>query len=473
MKILVNTIIVLFLVIAGGCSSTEIKQVSPATAVPDAMAAQNMIAKNKLQFQTLGFIFYEDNPMPAEPTTAELDAAKQLADGPDKKQLQNTFGDDLNLWAYAMRDTNDNGIRDYRFDEYHGRFMEGDVDIDGDDIRNTLDLEPYDASIKNDDSANNNGVPDHLDWALQDKPEHMSVIQQKLFNDHGIILVERSTEFTALLAQGVYDIITRAFKPLFEGRQTLPTLTTVAAIKWTSLDLPTDDFSRAQVTAHNGTLEMFAHGINLSRFLLIGVLGHELSHNIQFAMDYSDTDRSEIIKNIYRNKNFHNMMEQFGWQIDEIPVDESKVFQHISPQYQEVKTYKTIRFEQKTYKQWIDAIGKKDLRHPMIRITSIVGNYSLSSPFEWHADYMIAYLFIGMQNYAAQHFCTAEEAAKLKELAIAENITTWKFNHDNARGNKKALAFFRDKHHIDEADWEYFTQEYLLKNYPGICSKGP
>ena len=389
--------------------------------------------------------------------------------GREREMFQSIFSNNKELWVYASRDTDGDNIRDYRIDEYHGRFMEGDTDIDDDGIRNTVDINPYDAALGANDAKNNNGVPDHIDWSLQDKSDNMAQIQQELYNKYEIILVERSTEFTEPLVQVIYDIVTRAFRPQFENGATLPALTTVAAIKWTSLDLATDDRSRAQVLAHSGTLEMFQYGIDLDPFLLLGLLGHELSHSIQFSMDYSESDHQDLLRNIYRGENFYKMMAQFDWSFDKHPIEEKEVYSQITPQYQELRPYKIIRFKGKTFEQWKKFLNKKSLDHKDVRKNNIVGKYSLSSPYEWHADYMIAYLFVGMEDYAEKHFCSKEQFKNLKALTKRDNVKAWKFNHQNSRSNTKALEYFHRTYPIDEQDWGYLTREYLLNTYTGVC----
>ena len=246
-------IITLFLslVITTGCTNTPLQEES----------TSDFLAKNELQLQTLGFIFFAENPMPPPPTEEETQAIDQMTQSVERDKLNEIFGEAKNLWVYATRDTDNDGIRDYRIDDAHGRFMEGDTDIDGDGILNTLDIGPYEMNVTNED-INNNTVPDHIDWSLIKKDDSkMAAIQVKLYKDHGIILVERSTIFTELVAQVVYDVVTRAFKQVFSEKKKLPTLTTVASIQWTALDEATDtedDYGVfAMVMAQNATLSVF------------------------------------------------------------------------------------------------------------------------------------------------------------------------------------------------------------------------
>ena len=122
--------------------------------------------KNELQEQTLGFVFYKNNPMPPEPTEAETRAIKHTmsqAQKHERKMLRDLYKNNKDHQIYATRDSDGDGILDYRIgdDGTDGKFMEGDTDIDGDKIENVLDGHPYDKTKGNDD-ANGNTVPDHI-----------------------------------------------------------------------------------------------------------------------------------------------------------------------------------------------------------------------------------------------------------------------------------------------------------------------
>jgi len=274
-----------------------------------------------------------------------------------------------------------------------------------------------------------------------------------------------------LVAQVVDDVVTKAFKNVFSEKKKLPTLTTVASIQWTALDKATDTEDEygvfAMVMAQNTTLSVFQKGIDLNGFLLFGLLGHELSHNIQFSLDYSEADRKDLAENTYRHNNFYKLLENFGWSFEKKTLDPSEYYSRISLHYQELSPW-AIKYEGSTRDELQTAING-DLDNPLVRAAHIVGVYSLS-PLEWHADNMIAYLFNGMEDYAQQHFCTDNEMEMLKLATKADNIKAWNFYHGNARGNLVAMKYFREAFPIAHNDWDYLTREYLLKSYPDVCT---
>ena len=352
--------------------------------------------------------------------------------------------------------------------------MEGDTDIDGDNIDNTLDAQPYDRSVGNVDS-NQNQIPDHIDWSLNNngnQSEKKARIQQKLFAKNGVILVKRSTEFTPQLAQVIDDMVSRVFASLYVGRDYLPTLKTIASVQWVSLDAATDDGAKAQVIAQNETLTMWQSGIELNAFLLFGLLGHELAHNYQFSLDYTERDQQELSNNIYRHNNFYRELQPFGWSFEDNDgkgLDEGQIFNLFTPQWQEISPY-SMQFDETNVEDLEKLVEDKDLNDPEVVARHIVGTYSLTTPLEWHADSMIAYLFILLEDYAEKHFCTMGEMEELKRLTKDININTWDFYHGNARGNEDLLDYFSEKFPISEENLDYLTREYLLGSFPGTCA---
>ena len=134
------------------------------------------------QQASLGFVFYRGNALPPPPDTPELEslqATLAAASQADSDELRRLYGGDTELMAYAVRDTDSDGILDFRVSEFRGKFFEGDLDVDGDGIRNVYDADPYDPGRGGRDStgdgvpdvpgtfadADGDGIPDHADWS--------------------------------------------------------------------------------------------------------------------------------------------------------------------------------------------------------------------------------------------------------------------------------------------------------------------
>jgi len=97
--------------------------------------------------------------------------------------LDELYGRRDDLKALALRDSDSNGVPDFRASDYYGKFMEGDIDVDGDGVRNLYDAHPFDTVRGGDDvdgdgipdtgfaDENGNRLPDHIDWSIEGDPE--------------------------------------------------------------------------------------------------------------------------------------------------------------------------------------------------------------------------------------------------------------------------------------------------------------
>ncbi len=101
----------------------------PTRAVEDAARAE----PGQSQRRSLETIFYRGNPLPPMPAAAEMAAAARevAAAAPwERELLRSMYPADPESWALALRDTDGDGVRDFRVSDYYGRWLEGDTDID-------------------------------------------------------------------------------------------------------------------------------------------------------------------------------------------------------------------------------------------------------------------------------------------------------------------------------------------------------
>ncbi|MEE9562196.1 MAG: thrombospondin type 3 repeat-containing protein, partial [Thermoanaerobaculia bacterium] len=268
------------------------------------------------QRESLAAVFYRGNPLPPPPTDLERKETRakvRQARRWERRLLKQLYGRDRELWVYATRDSDGDGILDFRVSDYYGRFLEGDTDLDGDGIVNILDGRPFSVDAS---PLTGSSLPPHLDWEAQGKPAEMVQIQRELYAKYGIVLVERTESFTPQLARAVWDAVTRVYQKVFAQEGSLPTLRTIATEDFSLLD-PEDpegvtDF--AQVLAATQTLVIYRRGVESPPAIQLGFLAHEIAHNIQFALDYDDKRQQEIIeRNYFAATRFHELVEPFGW----------------------------------------------------------------------------------------------------------------------------------------------------------------
>lgn len=463
MKILTVPLILVALLLPG-CGSP-----------PD--SKQNTYAQQ--QRQSLQVVFYRDNPLPKQPSADELNENRErirAAKPWEQSLLEELYPGDPELQVYATRDSDGDGLLDFRVSDYYGRFLEGDTDLDGDGIDNVLDSEPF---IMTTGEQGNAVLPPQVDWGQQGKPAEMVRIQRELFDNHRILLVERSAEFTPTLARSVYDVVTRVYRDLFATKGTLATLRIISSEE-SSLLNPGDEAGvsdYAQVLPASQTLEIYRRGIDAPAVIQLGYLAHEIAHNIQFAYDYNAQRQNEIIRrNYFAATHFLELVAQYGWTPVPVELAPETEFTLFRPHYVVLEPYEYRYLDEpvEDWEAWLtaihDEVGVENyLGDERITELNILGDYSLSGPWEWYSDHVIAYLYIEMlDSLAAQ--CTPAERKALADAFQGETVSReWPyFRFENARG-AEILSHMRNEYPLDPADLGYLTEHYLLGQHPGFC----
>ena len=114
-------------------------------------------------------VFYEGNPLPRATVESDCKPYLKYFEQVNFEQtrarladLRAHHGDDCRKWMYEYIDTDRDGRTDWYWNSDQDQFQAFDNDIDGDDVENLVDADPYDASVRNSDS-DRNGIPDHLE----------------------------------------------------------------------------------------------------------------------------------------------------------------------------------------------------------------------------------------------------------------------------------------------------------------------
>jgi hypothetical protein len=438
----------LVLLVVFSCTSrTRYESVTPAAA---AELAPNELAT--AQRSTLRYVFYRNNDLPPIPTAADerrLDRALASAPPAEVQELRELYGDDAELLVYATRDTDNDGVLDFRIDEYRGKFFEGDIDVDGDLIRNVYDSAPYDSRVggvdQNGDGIpdkpgsfadrDGDGIPDHLDWSRR-KPEPLPEQQAKLFRDFGVILVERSSRFTPELVQAVDDTLRFVF------RQRLATLRTIAVEDQLliSPDLGDNGFMLGQTQ----TLTICTNSLAGSEpVVLLGLVVHEVAHAWQLAQDFEEAELAdENVKMHFPPGHFTRSLERFGWKVDGVMLDEGYRHRLYQPHFYSTSPRYLYRDSSpKEWAVWFEDVqaesGPEFLRNSPAVTWGLVGPYSLTSPWEWHADHLMAALYNRMDRGVSEHQNrTYRNIANLLRGAMLDAVQTqWsRFDYRNAVG---------------------------------------
>ena len=431
------------------------------------------------QHESLAAVFYRGNPLPPPPTDLELQKTRakvRQARRWERRLLKQLYSRDRELWVYATRDSDGDGILDFRVSDYYGRFLEGDTDLDGDGIVNILDGRPFSVDAS---PLTGSSLPPHLDWEAQGKPAEMVRIQRELYSKYGIVLVERTESFTPELARAVWDAVTRVYQKVFAHEGSLPTLRTIATEDFSLLD-PEDpegatDF--AQVLATTQTLVIYRRGVESPPAIQLGFIAHEIGHNIQFALDYDDKRQQEIIeRNYFAATRFHQLVEPFGWTTVPLEIDPRDEFTLFRPQYLSIQPYEYLYNDEplEDWEEWLtaiyDEVGEEEyLSDERITELHILGDYSLSGPWEWYSDHVIAYVYLALFDSLASR-CSPESLRALEDKFQTEVVApAWPyFAYENARGDD-IQSHLRQVYTMIREDVAAMAETYLLEQHPGIC----
>ena len=443
-------------------------------------------------------MFSHENPLHVSlPVGDELEAYLALYERGEAEALaylDELYGQRDDLKALALRDSDGDGLPDYRISDYFGKFMEGDLDVDGDGIRNVYDSHPYDRSAGGQDAdgdgvpdragtyvdTNANGLPDHLDWAIHKGDREAADIQRRLFEQHKIILLERDATFDLKLAQAVDDALNKVLRRYFEQSPVMPTLRTIAVEKTALLGkllaAVVEDNTSAQVFSQSQSLTVYDPGRNVPHDIgLLGLLVHELGHNYHMSLDYEQDDPlSENGRTDFPAPNFKELIEAFGWVYqgdydgeftDTLPVIPRFAYAGISEPL--------FEFRGRTPEQWdewlwstFDELGQTAdyLEQPPFSERAIVSDYSLTNPYEWYGDNLLAYLVVELEHEVMPYLESVgrQEEAEPARQRITEAIREiWPgFYHRNIA--PEVVAYFERVFPISPEDRRFLAQRYLF-----------
>jgi hypothetical protein len=401
--------------------------------------------------------------------------------------LDDFYGTDNRLKALAVRDSDGDGLADYRISDYFGKFSEGDVDVDGDGVRNVYDSDPYDRGRGGSDSdgdgipdagfldVNENGLPDHIDWAAQGRNPEMAAIQLGLFRDHKIVLVERDAQFDLPLVRAVDDAIRKVYRQYFETRRIMPTLRTVAvehtALLNEQVAQEANDETSAQVFSQMQSLTVYDAGREtVDAVGLLGLLVHEIGHSYHMSLDWDFAHpQRENARNDFPAPVLVETVRPFGWTTDgyfdaelkdELPVRPQFLYSGISePEFVYMGKPAT------DWAEWLNAIyielGEPEnyLEDERFASRGIVGDYSLTSPYEWFGDNVLAYLLRILEAAAIEGM--NEQAASVARQRLTNSLRSIWPGFDYRNIGPEARAYFAATFPVLPSDREAMARRYI------------
>jgi hypothetical protein len=276
-------------------------------------------------------------------------------------------------------------------------------------------------------------------------------------------------------------VVTRVYAKVFAEKGRIPTLETIAVEDHSLLDAedPEGATDFAQVFAATQTLVIYRRGVESPPAIQLGFLSHEVAHNIQFALDYDEKRRQEIIeRNYIAATRFHELVEPYGWTTVPLEIDPRDEYTLFRPQYLSIQPYDYLYNDEplEAWEEWLaaiyDEVGEENyLSDERITELHILGDYSLSGPWEWYSDEVIAYVYLALFDSLAGR-CSPESLKVLEEEFQTEVVASaWPyFAYENARGADIQIHL-RQVYTMTSEDVAAMAETYLLEQHPGICTE--
>jgi len=440
-------------------------------------------SKQEAQLLSIHNALYRGAPLPYPPTELELEQIKQLLNDPKHSYsasiLKKHYGSNYELMAYANRDTDQDGVLDYRIaSTINGRFYEGDIDIDGDGIRNTHDMNPYDPEIGFEDK-NNNQIPDSIDWELTmsarckantSECSQLIMIQKELFLDYQVTLLERTADFPLVTAVAFKDALTKVFRKVLP-RNGFYTLRTVASEAYAWL-YPDDGETCAMIFGPNQSMMIYEGSLATPPFLQLALIVHELGHSYQYHLDWNpDKAHNEYRREYFPMKRFKQVVKHFDWtprKHDLYPPEQSDtLFASLDKENRSdfLFRHKTTKYWQRWIADIWETEGDKYLEDPRITSKHIVSDYSLVNPLEWYSEQLTAYILERMEQDALSKIDSREGKQEFSEWMLKTEREVWAgFRHQNIRGSK-AFNHLSKKFYLLKEDLRELSDRYLFSDF--------
>ena len=487
-SVLLSSLITMTLFSSAGCKPRDDN--SSSVKNDEQLVDQVIPMRGPKQVKTLEYIFYRGNPTPVMPLDPEIDAFKDKflkldTASLERRLLRKVYHDRYDLMALSARDTDGDGIRDFRVEQYFGKFSEGDLDLDGDGIRNILDSDPFNRKVGGKDTdgdgqpdsdfldANSNMIPDHVDFALiypdtkHTFSKRLSEIQVELYKSHKIIIVERNQDITIEAAEVIYDSVKRIYASTFGKRRALSTLRSIATEDQALLIPEEGGETNAVVNTPLQTMIIYRSGLVVPPIVLLGLLTHELGHSIQYDLDYNSRDQAGENNRIYfPNPKYYKAMTEYDWGTDDAPIRGLPNFSLWTPVYEYIRPNFTWQNQTPEYwTKYIDDIWKKKGNNFMYEKSlvdnHIVSQYSTMDPFEWLSDNQIAYIFTLIEKEVLSGLGRDEKKKKAFQKNLLATIeAAWPgFAHTNQAGSK-VLKYLEANMPIEKSDLKILADRY-------------
>ena len=437
------------------------------------------------QLESLRSVYYRGGALPPDPSETELASLRELKAETNLQEhatfLEDAFPGNEKLQAIAIRDHDRDGVRDYRITKC-GEFRENDPDSDCDRVANVLDDSPYDSTatpgtktcegepdwheITNDHNAN--GLPDQIDWRVLDASssarKRPAEVQEGLYRDYKIVLVDRRTRMPAAMAVDLDRIIRDIFRD-----QILPDFPPLRVIA-TDISVCGDGDTYGWASPESSTVHVMRDTTTLSPILRLEVLVHEIRHTLQYARDFTAADLLGFrTRNAFDSDGFHAYARSLEWRADPKPDAQSRAPYRLAVwncDDDETDYPFDLFYLDREAKDWISDWGR--FTSSQRKAHHMVDEYAFTSAWEWDAEYTAAFV-LNQITRAASRVCTPNQARVLRRRLRNDIANAWDYYHENARGLDSYENVIASQFHVDDATWDALARRFLLGSYPRVC----
>jgi hypothetical protein len=445
------------------------------------------------QLDSLRAVYYRGGELPPDPSPAEISKLRQLKADPNLKKdavfLDTAFPSNEKLQAIAIRDHDGDGIKDYRINTC-GVFRENDPDADCDGVPNVLDSSPYDGVANPGTSAcdpepdwnritndrDSDGLPDQIEWQQSGTgsadENFAAAVQKALYRDYKIVLVDRRTHMPPAMAVELDHVIREIFRG--QIRPNFAPLRIIAADQ----SICGDDDSYGWASPENSAIYLTPLTSKLRPILRLEILVHEITHTLQYALDFSPQDvRGFRTRNRYRSDRFHQFAATLQWvatpnsPFKDLPDYKLAVKSCDDDDYPFTFTYRG-RSVGDWQTDWDNFVSKSSVplsENPQLRAQNMVSRYGLDDPWEWDAEYNAAFV-LNQLLAAAKQLCTAGQAAVLSNRLHHDiKQVGWDYVNENAIGLASYEHVIAPTFQVANSDWKALAKFFLLASYSDVC----
>ncbi len=439
------------------------------------------------------------------------------------------------LCYFATSDSDSDGITDFAVDEC-GYFTDHDSDADNDGVRNWFDQQHLVGGESNCILSEN--IPPLLDWHVSRVPggqakSHNTKLcnsddlalcgfQRNLWNQHDILIYERRMKFPLQLAQTLSDVLEHIFPPPelkekeceHQTYSSMPRSVSVAKYPVREKEQNNCGLNGSiHAEANASTQDLVVYTGNwapVTPLKSLAIMVHEIGHFYQYHQDFNSPENFHLfaVKGIWNTPNFDKRVMDLGWEFSKLP---SEIVENAAASYtgatnaaddltnHDADTYTLEKHALGKLQGYVDEIVKifgvyapgSNLPErynevyvksvvDALRLTSTVGEYSLTDPWEWHSENLAAYVLSSIERHFLDRLLASDDLAKASAYkAIVDKVAQqmylrvladWDGAFNYRLISDRAFDSFsrNDQMPLEDESLDYLVCEYVVNNLTNI-----